>query len=98
MKQVIAIVKPYLAQRVIQGIRDEPIVELVVSEIKCYGRQKNYLDLYTENEYSRAFLPKVRIEIWVNDEHVNAVIDRLISIARTGRQGDGKIFVLGTAI
>ena len=98
MKQVIAIVKPYLAHRVIQAIHDEPVVELVVNEIKCYGRQKNYLDLYSENEYSRAFLPKVRIEIWVESEHLERVINRLIEIARTGRQGDGKIFVLGTAI
>ena len=97
MKQVIAIVKPYLAERVIQAISRQTVVEMVVNEIKCYGRQKNYLDLYSENEYSRAFLPKVRIEVWVESEHLEKVIKCLIEVARTGRQGDGKIFVLGSA-
>lgn len=94
MKQIVAIVKPFLAQKVIESINDQAVEELSVREVKGYGRQKNYLDQYGENEYSLAFVPKVEISIWAEDQHVDAIIERIVSVSRTGRLGDGKIMVL----
>lgn len=94
MKQIVAIVKPFLAEKVIDSITRQPVEELSVREVKGYGRQKNYLDQYGENEYSLAFVPKVEISIWAEDQHVEAIVDRIISISRTGRLGDGKIMIL----
>ena len=94
MKQIVAIVKPFLAEKVIESIADQAVEELSVREVKGYGRQKNYLDQYGENEYSLAFVPKVEISIWADDDHVDAIIDKIVSVSRTGRLGDGKIMVL----
>ena len=62
--------------------------------MKGYGRQKNYLDRYGDSEYSLAFLPKVEIQMWVDDARVDEVIERVLEVARTGRMGDGKVFVM----
>ena len=94
MKQIVAIVKPFLAEKVIESIADQKVEELSVREVKGYGRQKNYLDQYGENDYSLAFVPKVEISIWTDDAHVDFIIDRIVSVSRTGRLGDGKIMVL----
>jgi nitrogen regulatory protein P-II 1 len=94
MKQVVAIVKPYLAERVLEGLKRAPLVAVSVTEVKGYGRQKNYLDQYAGSEYSQAFLPKVEIELWVDDARVEEIIRKIVEVARTGRMGDGKIFVL----
>lgn len=94
MKQVIAVVRPYLAEKVLEGLRLAPIEALVVREVKGYGRQKSYLDQYGDTEYSLAFLPKVEISLWVDDLRVDEVVRRIVEVARTGRMGDGKIFVL----
>jgi nitrogen regulatory protein PII len=94
LKQVIAIVKPYLAEKVLEGLRRAPLEACSVREVKGYGRQKSYLDEYVGSEYSLAFLPKVEIELWVDDARVEEVVRRVVESARTGRMGDGKIFVL----
>lgn len=94
MKQIVAIVKPFLAEKVIESIANQPIEELSVREVKGYGRQKNYLDQYGENEYSLAFVPKVEISVWAEDDVVESIIDQIVSVSRTGRLGDGKIMVL----
>jgi len=94
MKQIVAIVKPFLAENVIEAIGDLAFEELSVREVKGYGRQKNYLDQYGENEYSLAFVPKVEISIWVDDENVEAIIEGIVSVSKTGRLGDGKIMIL----
>ena len=94
MKQIVAIVKPFLAEKVIESVADQPVDQLSVREVKGYGRQKNYLDQYGENEYSLAYVPKVEISIWAEDAHVDSIIDRIVSVSRTGRLGDGKIMVL----
>lgn len=94
MKQIVAIVKPFLAEKVIESIADQAVKELSVREVKGYGRQKNYLDQYGENEYSLAFVPKVEISIWADDQHISAIVDRIVSVSRTGRLGDGKIMIL----
>jgi nitrogen regulatory protein PII len=94
VKQVVAIVKPYLVERVLEALRLAPLEACSVREVKGYGRQKSYLDQYAGSEYSLAFLPKVEITLWVDDLRVEEVVRIIVDIARTGRMGDGKIFVL----
>jgi nitrogen regulatory protein PII len=94
VKQVIAIVRPHLAESVIEGLKRAPLEALQVREVKGYGRQKSYLEEYGENEFSMAFLPKVEISMWVDDTRVDEIVRRIVSVARSGRMGDGKIFVL----
>jgi nitrogen regulatory protein PII len=94
VKEVIAVVKPFLAERVLDALKLAPLEACTVREVKGYGRQKNYLDRYGDSEYSLAFLPKVEIQMWVEDDRVDEVIDRVLEVARTGRMGDGKVFVM----
>lgn len=98
MKQILAIVKPYLAEKVLEGLKRAPLEALSVREVKGYGRQKSYLDQYVDSEYSLAFLPKVEISLWVDDSRAEEIVRRIVEIARTGRMGDGKIFVLPAQI
>lgn len=97
MKQVIAIIRPYLAERVLENLRLAPLEALMVREVKGFGRQKSYLAEYRESEYGLAFLPKVEITMWVEDFRVEEVIKRINDVARSGRMGDGKILVLPLA-
>ena len=94
MKQVIAIVKPFLAEKILESLRRAPLEAVEVCEVKGMGRQKSYLDQYTDNEYQLAFLPKVQITAWVDDSRAEEITRKLVSVARTCRMGDGKIFVL----
>ncbi len=94
VKQILAIVKPYLAEKVLEALRRAPLEALNIREVKGYGRQKSYLDQYGDTEYSLAFLPKVEITLWVDDARVEEIVRKLIDVARTGRIGDGKIMVL----
>jgi nitrogen regulatory protein PII len=94
MKQIVAIVKPFLAERVVASIAVKSVEEISIREVKGYGRQKNYLDQYGENEYSLAFVPKVEISIWVQNEQVECIVEQIVAVSRTGRLGDGKIMVL----
>jgi nitrogen regulatory protein PII len=94
MKQVVAIVKPFLAEKILDGLRRAPLEAVEVTEVKGMGRQKSYLDQYTDSEYAEAFLPKVQITAWVDDSRAEEVIRKIVEMARTGRMGDGKIFVL----
>ena len=94
MKEVIAIVRPFLAERVLEALRLAPLEACTVREVKGYGRQKSYLDQYGDSEYSLAFLPKVEIQFWVEDARVDEVVERIVQVARTGRMGDGKVFIL----
>jgi nitrogen regulatory protein PII len=94
MKQLTVIVKPFRAEAVMQAIAELDVMACVVREAKGYGRQKGYLDQYMGSEYSMAFLPKVEISVWVADEKAETVAERIVRTARTGRIGDGKIFVL----
>lgn len=96
MKQIVAIVKPFLAEKVLDGLKRAPIEAVSVREVKGYGRQKNYLDQYQGSEYSLAFLPKVEINLWVDDARLEETVRKIVEVARTGRMGDGKIFVLAT--
>jgi len=94
LKHLIAIVKPYLAEKVVEALRRAPLEALTVREVKGHGRQKNYLEEYGQSEYALAFLPKVEIEAWVDDARVQEVVERITQFADTGRMGDGKIFIL----
>ncbi len=94
MKQVIAIVRPHLAEDVLDALKRAPMEALTVREVKGYGRQKSYLEDYVETEYAMAFLPKVELSIWVEASRVDEVIRRIVNVARSGRMGDGKIMVL----
>ena len=76
VKQIVAIVKPYLAERVLEGLKRAPLEACSVSEVKGYGRQKSYLDQYGDSEYSLAFLPKVEITLWVDDARAEEIVRR----------------------
>jgi nitrogen regulatory protein P-II 1 len=96
VKQIVAIVKPFLAEKVLEGLKRAPLEACSVREVKGFGRQKSYLDQYAESEYSLAFLPKVEITLWVDDSRVEEIMRKIVELARTGRMGDGKIFVLSS--
>jgi len=97
MKQVIAVIRPYLAERLLENLRLAPLEALLVTEVKGFGRQKSYLDQYTATEYSLAFLPKVEFTMYVDDLRVEEVLKTIVDTTRSGRMGDGKIMVLDVA-
>ncbi len=96
MKQFTIVVKPFRAEAVLRAIAELDVASCVVREAKGYSRQKGYLDRYQGSEYSMAFIPKVEIIVSVPDDRADEVADRIVRTARTGRIGDGKIFVLST--
>jgi nitrogen regulatory protein PII len=93
MKLLTIVVKPFRAEAVLRALGEMEITSCAVREVKGFSRQKNYLDRYRGSEYTMAFLPKVEITVCVNDERVDEVAEHIIESARTGRMGDGKIFV-----
>jgi nitrogen regulatory protein PII len=93
VKLVTAIIKPFKLDEVREGLSEVGVTGLTVTEIKGFGRQKGHTELYRGAEYVVDFLPKVRVEVAVSDHQVEAVIDAVIKAARTGKIGDGKIFV-----
>jgi nitrogen regulatory protein PII len=93
VKLVTAIIKPFKLDEVRDGLSDVGVTGLTVTETKGFGRQKGHTELYRGAEYVVDFLPKVRVEVAVSDSQVEAVIEALIKAARTGKIGDGKIFV-----
>lgn len=92
MKQIIAIVKPFVAERILHALGKAGHTDITLREVHGYGRQKSYLSQYQRNEYSVAFLPKIEICIWANDEDLDVITGIINAIARTGRMGDGKVF------
>jgi nitrogen regulatory protein PII len=94
VKEIVAVVKPFLAEKVLQALETAPLEACAVREVKGYGRQNSYLDQYGDSEYAIVFLPKIEISLWVEDARVDEVVERISAAARTGRIGDGKIFVL----
>jgi nitrogen regulatory protein P-II 1 len=97
MKQIIAIVKPFLVEKILDALRRAPLEAVSVAEVKGMGKQKSYLDRYADTEYAQTFLPKVEITVWVDDDRGDEVAGRIASVARTGRIGDGKVFAVPTA-
>ena len=93
MKLVTAIIKPFKLDEVRQALSDMGTQGITVTEVKGFGRQKGHTELYRGAEYIVDFLPKIKIEAAVADEHVPLVIEAIEQSARTGKIGDGKIFV-----
>ena len=93
MKQITAIVKPFKLEEVREGLAECGVTGLTVTEVKGFGRQKGHTELYRGAEYVVDFLPKVKIEVVLIDEMVDAAIEAIRKAAQTGRIGDGKIFV-----
>jgi nitrogen regulatory protein P-II 2 len=93
MKQLTILVRPVTAEAVLKVIDELDVNVCLVHEAKGYSRQKGYLERYRGSEYSMAFLPKVEISVWVADNRVQEVEEKIMKVARTGRIGDGKIFV-----
>jgi nitrogen regulatory protein P-II 2 len=95
MKIVMAIIKPFKIDEVRDALTAAGIHGLTVTEVKGYGRQRGHTEIYRGAEYTVSFLPKLKIEVAVADEQVDKVVDAVVSAARTGQIGDGKIFVFG---
>lgn len=93
MKQVTAIIKPFKLDEVREALAEVGVNGLTVTEVKGFGRQKGHTELYRGAEYVVDFLPKIRVEMVVADEAVDRVIEAIVRAARTGKIGDGKIFV-----
>ncbi len=99
MKSISAIVKPHVVPRLAEVLRKTPQVTGVdFVEVKGYGRQKSYLNEYQGSEYSSAYLPKVLVEVRVKSDDLEKVLSTIIETTRTGRMGDGKIFILDCAV
>jgi nitrogen regulatory protein P-II 2 len=97
MKQLTIVVKPFRAESVLRVIAELGVTACAVREAKGYGRQKGYLDRYRGSEFSTAYLPKVEITVWVTDTQAVELAETLPKVARTGRIGDGKVFVVPLA-
>ncbi|MDO9526985.1 MAG: P-II family nitrogen regulator [Gemmobacter sp.] len=93
MKKIEAIIKPFKLDEVKEALQEVGIQGLSVIEVKGFGRQKGHTELYRGAEYVVDFLPKVKIEVVLNDDMVDAAVEAIIAAARTDKIGDGKIFV-----
>jgi len=93
MKKVEAIIKPFKLDEVREALSNEGITGLTVSEVKGFGRQKGHTELYRGAEYVVDFLPKVKLEMVIPDDKLDGCIDAITGAAKTGKIGDGKIFV-----
>jgi len=93
MKMITAIIKPFKLDDVRQGLSEVGIQGMTVEEVKGFGRQKGHTELYRGAEYVVDFLPKVKLQIAVNDQDVDKAVEAIINAANTGKIGDGKIFV-----
>ncbi len=94
MKMIVAIIKPFKLDEVKDALTNIGIYGMTVTEVKGFGRQKGHTELYRGAEYVIDFLPKLKIEIAVDDTQVEKVVEAIMQAARTGRIGDGKIFIL----
>ena len=93
MKMITAVIKPFKLEEVREALADCGVTGLTVTEVKGFGRQKGHTELYRGAEYVVDFLPKVKVEVVVDDSVSELVVDAIIKAARTGKIGDGKIFV-----
>jgi nitrogen regulatory protein PII len=93
MKKVECIVRPHLLEAVKTALQEVGIVGMTVSEVKGFGRQKGHTETYRGSEYKVEFLPKVKVEVALSDELVDAAVEAVLKTAKTGKFGDGKVFV-----
>jgi nitrogen regulatory protein PII len=94
MKLIIAIIKPFKLEEVKEALAEAGIEGMTVTEVKGFGRQKGHTEIYRGSEYTVDFLPKVKIEIAVSDEAAGKAVDTIVKASKTGKIGDGKVFVL----
>jgi nitrogen regulatory protein P-II 1 len=94
MKQIVAVIKPFKLDEVREALAEMGVSGLTVTEVKGFGRQKGHTELYRGAEYVVDFLPKVKVEVVVKGEDVERCIDAILRAAKTGKIGDGKIFVM----
>jgi nitrogen regulatory protein P-II 1 len=93
MKKIEAIIKPFKLEEVKDALGGVGIEGMTVSEVKGFGRQKGHTEIYRGSEYTVDFLPKVKIEIVISDEQLDAAVTAIVKAAKTGKIGDGKVFV-----
>ncbi len=93
MKKIEAVIKPFKLDEVREALSEVGIAGLTVTEVKGFGRQKGHTELYRGAEYVVDFLPKIKVEIVIGDDLVDQAVEAIIKAARTGKIGDGKIFV-----
>jgi nitrogen regulatory protein P-II 1 len=94
MKLIIAIIKPFKLEEVKEALAAAGIEGMTVTEVKGFGRQKGHTEIYRGSEYTVDFLPKVKLEVAVGDETAGKAVDTIVKAAKTGKIGDGKVFVL----
>ncbi len=94
MKLIIAIIKPFKLEEVKEALAGIGIEGMTVTEVKGFGRQKGHTEIYRGSEYTVDFLPKVKLEVAVRDDLKDKVVDVIVKTARTGKIGDGKVFVV----
>ena len=93
MKKIEAIIKPFKLEEVKSALAEVGVEGMTVSEVKGFGRQKGHTEIYRGSEYTVDFLPKIKIEVVLADAQVAAAVDAIVKAARTGKIGDGKVFV-----
>jgi nitrogen regulatory protein P-II 1 len=93
MKQITAILKPFKLEEVREALAAEGVTGLTVTEVKGFGRQKGHTELYRGAEYTVDFLPKVKVEVVVKSQDCDRCVEAIVKAARTGKIGDGKIFI-----
>ena len=93
MKMITAVIKPFKLEEVREALAECGVTGLTVTEVKGFGRQKGHTELYRGAEYVVDFLPKVKVEVVVKTEDLERCVDAIVNVARTGKIGDGKIFV-----
>jgi nitrogen regulatory protein PII len=94
MKKIEAIVKPFKLEEVKESIAELGVVGMTITEVKGFGRQKGHTEIYRGSEYTVDFLPKIKMEIVLPDAMVASVVEAIIKAAKTGKIGDGKVFVM----
>jgi nitrogen regulatory protein P-II 1 len=93
MKQITAVIKPFKLEEVREALAECGVTGLTVTEVKGFGRQKGHTELYRGAEYVVDFLPKVKVEVVVKNDDVDSCVDAIIKAARTGKIGDGKVWI-----
>jgi len=94
MKKIEAVIRPHLLDAVRNALHEVNVTGMTISEVQGYGRQKGHTETYRGTEYQIEFIPKIKIEVVVSEEIENSVVEAIMKTARTGKFGDGKIFVL----
>ena len=93
MKKIEAIIKPFKLEEVKEALAGVGVEGMTISEVKGFGRQKGHTEIYRGSEYAVDFLPKIKIEVVLSDDQISSAVDAIIKAAKTGKIGDGKIFV-----